>query len=185
MRNILNRLLVTGEFDLIIFGDKVILDEDIKDWPTCDFFISFFSTGFPLEKAMDYVKLRKPYCVNDLSMQQLLLDRRCVLKLLDAIGVPTPRRLVSNLGEPTQLSADVIQRVHTEYGVDLRPEAFVKHTVEQIDVDTIRLNGEVMHKPFVEKPLSGEDHNINIYFPKSDSGGARRLFRKVISIRCL
>lgn len=180
MRNILSRLLVTGEFETLIFGDKVILDESIEDWPTCDFFISFFSSGFPLQKAMDYVKLRKPYCVNDLSMQQLLMDRRCVLKLLDAIGVLTPRRFVSDSGEPPLLSQEVIQRVKSEYDVDLSVNGFKADPVNQnIDTDIIELNQEIMRKPFVEKPLSGEDHNINIYFPASTGGGARRLFRKI------
>jgi inositol hexakisphosphate/diphosphoinositol-pentakisphosphate kinase len=188
-RNILNRLVgKDGDFKVIIFGDKVILDENVENWPVCDFLISFFSDGFPLEKAIAYAKLRKPFCVNDLPMQTVLWDRRMCLRILDQLEVPSPRRLAVNRdGGPVLLSTDIADRVESLTGLKLEgsddgrgggeePPADV-HMED--DNDTLVVDGQRLSKPFVEKPVSGEDHNINIYYPKSQGGGGRRLFRKI------
>ncbi|XP_034444843.1 inositol hexakisphosphate and diphosphoinositol-pentakisphosphate kinase 1 isoform X3 [Hippoglossus hippoglossus] len=45
--------------------------------------------------------------------------------------------------------------------------------------DHVEVNGEVFPKPFVEKPVCAEDHNVYIYYPTSAGGGSQRLFRKI------
>ncbi|KAF2000036.1 hypothetical protein P154DRAFT_435694 [Amniculicola lignicola CBS 123094] len=185
-RNIFGKLV--DDFEVKIFGDKIILDEDVENWPVCDFLISFFSDGFPLDKAIAYVKLRKPFCVNDLPMQQVLWDRRLCLQILDSINVPTPRRVeISRDGGPKLPNAVFARALFDRTGIALPgpPDGTgggqaPPSKVESIDNDdTIRVDGVSLTKPYVEKPVSGEDHNINIYYHSKDGGGGRRLFRKV------
>ncbi|TVY80486.1 Inositol hexakisphosphate and diphosphoinositol-pentakisphosphate kinase [Lachnellula suecica] len=187
-RNILNRLIANKEFDVNVFGDKVILDEDIENWPVCDFLISFYSDGFPLDKAIAYVKARKPFCVNDVPMQKILWDRRICLMILDKINVPTPKRLeVNRDGGPNLSTPELAKVLKDTTGVVLEgPEdgtggqAVPPRKVELLDDgDTLSVDGALLTKPFVEKPISGEDHNICIYYSKAQGGGARKLFRKI------
>ncbi|KAL8682843.1 MAG: hypothetical protein Q9186_001172 [Xanthomendoza sp. 1 TL-2023] len=189
-RNILTRLQSGGEFEIVVFGDKVILDEDVENWPLCDFLISFFSDGFPLDKAIAYAKLRKPFTINDIPMQKILWDRRICLRVLDCMGVPTPNRLeVSRDGGPRLESAELATHVRRLSGVTLEgPEDGTgggtpqSQEVRMIEGgDTLVVDGKRLSKPFVEKPISGEDHNVRIYFPKTheSGGGGRKLFRKI------
>lgn len=177
MRNILSRLVATNRFECIIFGDKVIMDEDVEHWPVCDFLISFFSTGFPMDKAIRYVKLRKPISINDLPLQKIFWDRRLVLAVLDRIGVPTPARLELSRDGGPRLDPEVASEMETRLGIKLNEPRPVPTSI-QLEGDTaLIIDGKRIEKPFVEKPVSGEDHNINIYF--GNGMGGRRLFRKI------
>ena len=138
--------------------------------------ISFFSTDFPLGKVIDYVKRRKPFCINDLPAQALLWDRRLVGAVLDHLGVPTPRRLeVSRDGGP-KVDKELIEIIKDRIGLTLGGFRVTPEVKLSEDGNSIIVDGQVMEKPFVEKPVSGEDHNVYIYFR---GGGGRRLFRKV------
>ncbi|KAL0949953.1 hypothetical protein HGRIS_009975 [Hohenbuehelia grisea] len=178
MREILTRLVerARGNIEVKVFGDKVILDEDVENWPRCDILISFFSTDFPLDKAISYVKLRSPMCINDLPSQALLWDRRLVGAILDHLQVPTPPRLeVSRDGGP-KLDKELKDLMKQRLGIVLGGFQVTPEVSLREDGNALIIDGKVLEKPFVEKPVSGEDHNVYIYFR---GGGGRRLFRKV------
>ncbi|KAK9799737.1 hypothetical protein WJX73_006464 [Symbiochloris irregularis] len=160
MRAILDRLHAFGEFDIVVFGDKTILDDPISEWPRCDCLLSWHSEGFPLAKAQKYAALRKPYLINDMQLQDLLLDRRRVYQTLQDSGIPVPNHI----------------KINRE---GLRPDEDPPGFVETEDY--VELDGVKICKPFVEKPSDGDDHNIYIYYPHSMGGGVKRLYRKVES----
>ncbi|GFS26684.1 inositol hexakisphosphate and diphosphoinositol-pentakisphosphate kinase, partial [Elysia marginata] len=135
-----------------VFDEETILNKPVEDWPIVNALVSFFSHGFPLEKAIAYKNLRSPFIVNDLEMQYTLQDRRKVYALMEENNIPHPRYAVLDRNDPN------CQFVETE--------------------DSIEVNGKLFMKPFVEKPVDAEDHNIYIYFPVAAGGGSTRLFRK-------
>jgi len=122
-------------------------------------------------------------------MQKALWDRRICLRILDSMGVPTPKRIeVNRDGGPTLESAELAKHLYEMSGVRLDGPASgtgggspaARKVALLDDGDTLSVDGSVLKKPFVEKPVSGEDHNVRIYFPNShEGGGGRRLFRKI------
>lgn len=164
MAEILSRL-DENLFHVIFFGDEVILNQPVEEWPICHYLIAFFSKGYPLDKAKDYVNLRKPFILNDLQMQENLQDRRKVYDLLEESGIDVPRHVY--------LSRDNYISTGTGDGNGAREQ-----DVQEFD-DHIEVNGITINKPFVEKPVNAEDHNIAIYYPTSAGGGCKKLFRKV------
>uniref|UniRef100_A0A3P9I4B5 Inositol hexakisphosphate and diphosphoinositol-pentakisphosphate kinase n=1 Tax=Oryzias latipes TaxID=8090 RepID=A0A3P9I4B5_ORYLA len=151
MTQILERLCKFEYIDVVIFSEEVILEEPVEKWPHCDCLISFHSR-FPLDKAVEYAKLRNPLLINDLNMQYFIQDRE-VYRILKEEFIELPRYAVLN-------------RDHPECNL-----------VE--GEDHVEVNGEVFPKPFVEKPVCAEDHNVYIYYPTSAGGGSQRLFRKL------
>lgn len=161
--------------DCALVSDTVI-ETDVGNWPRCDILISFYSTDFPLDKAISYVKLRRPFCINELVPQALLWDRRLVGQVLDHFRVPTPKRLeVSRDGGP-KIDDELKEYMKARTGVELGGFRVTPEVTLREDGNAIIIDGQVLEKPFVEKPVSGEDHNVYIYFR---DGGGRRLFRKV------
>jgi inositol hexakisphosphate/diphosphoinositol-pentakisphosphate kinase len=164
MAEILSRLDETL-FHVVFFGDDMIKNEPVEEWPECDVIIAFYSKGYPLQKAKEYVKLKKPFILNDLDMQEQLKDRRCVYDLLVASGIDVPRHVY--------LSRDDYVSTGSGDGNGSKDRV-----VSEFD-DHIEVNGISIQKPFVEKPVDADDHNIAIYYPSSAGGGCKKLFRKI------
>lgn len=114
-------------------------------------------------------------------MQALLWDRRLVGAILDHLHVPVPRRLeVSRDGGP-RVDEELQMLVQDKLGLKLGGLVVCPEVRLREDGNAIIVDDQVMEKPFVEKPVSGEDHNVYIYFR---GGGGRRLFRKVSICYC-
>ena len=113
--------------------------------------------------------LRRPYLLNDLKMQRVLMDRRRVYDLLEEAGIDVPRHVFfSRDGYVSTGTGDGNKKGGCTDDIE-----FEEHD------DYIEINGVDIHKPFVEKPVDADDHNIAIYYPSSAGGGCKKLFRKV------
>ncbi|CAJ1050061.1 inositol hexakisphosphate and diphosphoinositol-pentakisphosphate kinase 2 isoform X7 [Xyrichtys novacula] len=156
MTQILERLCRFEYITVVIFPEDTILNEPVDKWPLCDCLISFHSKGFPLDKAVSYAKLRNPLLINDLNMQYYIQDRREVYRILQEEGIDLPRYAVLNRDPDKPEECNLVE-----------------------GEDHVEVNGEIFQKPFVEKPVCAEDHNVYIYYPTSAGGGSQRLFRKI------
>ena len=153
MREILGRL-PANEFEIKIFEERVILEDPIETWPICNCLIAFYSAGFPQSKVEQYVKLRKPMLVNDLESQRLLWDRRTVYKICVENDIPVPNHIVVSRD-----SGEAVDFIETD--------------------DYVQVGDKQIYKPFVEKPVDADCHNVFIYYPSKSGGGRKELFRKI------
>ena len=114
MGEIVKRIKMFDFVEVEIFDENQILNDPVEKWPLCDCLISFHSKveinsknlkqnlkinptkiiiiqGFPLEKAIEYENLRKPFVINDLEKQWDIQDRVKVYQTLTDNGIETPR----------------------------------------------------------------------------------------------
>ena len=98
MKNILDNFNQFEEFRVITFSEDIIFKTEIENWPIVDALIIFFSDGFPYNKGLKYINLRKPYLVNDFEMQKVFWDRVKVLKMLEEENIPTPSHIIVDRG---------------------------------------------------------------------------------------
>lgn len=303
MRAIIERLKRYEELNVVTFGNSCILETPVERWPIVDFLISFYSAGFPLEKAEAYVRLRNPICINDVLKQHILLDRAAIYQKLKAAGIPVPQyevyvpasiphsapehssphaltklstsagkaktssiataaagptipisrpakaqRASSSLNSSPLVSSHLVPPISTSVGLgnkDTGSEtprgtgcigawkgadtefkrmlldgnkvtslstAMGKKSLDepssadesdddvdcnedtdkrkkeiywgdrdplQEDFDSVTVNGVKISKPFLEKPVYSRDHEVYVYYPRSNGGGSKRVFRKV------
>ena len=177
MREILSRIESYGEFEIVIFGDDRIVNAPVETWPKVDALISFYSDGFPLQKVEQYVRMHKPFVVNEPNDQWTLLDRRLVYKRLQEHDIPVPNHVVVNRNE--YVKKGEIRRKPKGDEVALPDQPTFEPEDFSQDEEYVEIGGKRIYKPFVEKPANAEDHNIFIYYPHSVGGGYKRLFRKI------
>ena len=247
MKNILDNFQTYEDFKIIIFTEDIIFKTEIEKWPIVDALIIFYSDGFPYNKGLKYINLRKPFLINDFEMQKVFWDRVKVLKILEEAEIPTPSHIIidgseeiNNDGENTKnndlnTSAEKVKKVESykkqinklmkkenNIILDLKrnksisitmhnklktsnKEIFINKIMSQNKIgeskknseqnqneseliefdDHIEYKGKKLYKPFVEKPLNGDDHDIYIYYPPNLGGGHKRLFRKTKDLSSL
>eukprot|EP01059_Diplonema_ambulator_P033819 TRINITY_DN7256_c0_g3_i1.p1 TRINITY_DN7256_c0_g3~~TRINITY_DN7256_c0_g3_i1.p1 ORF type:complete len:886 (+),score=317.83 TRINITY_DN7256_c0_g3_i1:208-2658(+) len=156
MKEFLKRIIDSGRFEIVLFKEDVILNDPVAQWPKVDCCIPFFSNGFPLNKAIKYASSNPDmFVLTEPKEQVVLLDRRSVYHALVRNNIPVVRHVIcSRDGYQGAPQPDVVE-----------------------EDDYIVVNGVRIDKPFVEKPVNSEDHNIRIYY--AGQSGSRHLFRKV------
>ncbi|KAA8499857.1 Inositol hexakisphosphate and diphosphoinositol-pentakisphosphate kinase [Porphyridium purpureum] len=175
---------VQYELNVVVFPEDVVLNEPVQQWPLCDALIAFYSAGFPLRKAIQYYELRRPASLCDLYMQLALLDRNKTYEILEGAQVPLPRRIVVMRSHPDghlppeQENLNLHQQGDGQKNGDEQPPCIATSTLGKVfeqNGDWISFGEEKMCKPFVEKPVDAENHDVIVYYR---GGGARLLFRK-------
>ena len=88
----------------------MVLDYPIEDWPKVDVLISFYSTGFPLDKAIKYADKYKPIQINDLENQKVLWDRRKIYTILKEYNIPVAKHFFVNRSNEQAIVQEYLEK---------------------------------------------------------------------------
>jgi hypothetical protein len=106
-------------FQIVTFGDDCILNQPIENWPVVECLIAFYSNGYPLAKAIQYVDLVHPFLINDLKTQYILQNRRSVYEVCDQLFASLKFLTIISrscspaifLSHPTSMSRELLRRM--------------------------------------------------------------------------
>lgn len=130
---------------------------DEPQWPAVDVLLAFSNDAASLAACLRYCERVAPILINDVAVQLSALQNRVA----------------------------VWQTLQATEGVNVCSTLVVDHTRDDVAQrfvetdDAIELDGHVVRKPFVEKPLLETDHSVRVYWPAG--GGCLQLFRKTRS----
>ncbi|KAF3635293.1 hypothetical protein FXO38_24711 [Capsicum annuum] len=111
-----------GEFEVVYFGDKAILEDPIE-------------SGYPLKKAETYASLRRPFLVNELEPQYLLHDRTKVYECwarADTSYAPLVR--IGKIQFDHKLATAMVERWRQETHTFHLPFGKVTITLQDVEV---------------------------------------------------
>lgn len=165
---------------IVVFQEDTLLNAPVSEWPRVDALIAFYSRGFPLQKTAEFAAMTRPFLLNDLALQSVMRDRAAVYAVLQRAAVPQPNTVICNRerGDRALLDGDTLVVVKSQVA---SPSMNDKHQSQQLKFDHLphgtgsKQVSLTMRKPFVEKPLNADDHNVYVYYP---GHVVQQLFRK-------
>ena len=143
MKNILENFQTFEEFKIIIFTEDIIFKTEIERWPTVDALIIFYSDGFPYNKGLKYINLRKPFLINDFEMQKVFWDRVKVLRILEEANIPTPSHIIVDGHEEINNDGENISN-NNELNTSAEKEKKVESYKKQINILMKEENNKIL-----------------------------------------
>jgi len=126
------------------FNVETLQFYDVPSWPRCDAFLCLDrDSNYPnrtqvLARIDQYIALHKPFILNPQPLREKLRSRSWIYRRLNSIGIQTP-----------------------EYAI-YDPLSTIR-VVREDRKDSVKIGKHVIKRPFIEKPIKTDSHDIVIY----------------------